>query len=65
MQAWDEVVTVEDHLQDGGFGSWMLEALCREQDLMRRIRLKALSPEVCGMVGRQEALNEAGGLSDK
>ncbi len=65
VQAWDEVVTVEDHLQDGGFGSWMLEALCREQDLMRRIRLKALSPEVCGMVGRQEALNEAGGLSDK
>ncbi len=65
VQGWSEVVTVEDHLQDGGFGSWMLEALCRDTSLMSRIRLKALSPEVCGMVGRQEALNEAGGLVDK
>jgi transketolase len=65
VQGWSEVVTVEDHLQDGGFGSWMLEALCRDKALMNRIELKALSPEVCGMVGGQEVLNEAGGLTDK
>ncbi len=65
VRAWDEVVTVEDHLHDGGFGSWMLEALCQEQDLMGRIRTKALSPDVCGMVGGQDVLNEAGGLTDK
>lgn len=62
---WDEVVTVEDHLYDGGFGSWMFEALARDKDLLRRIESKALSPEVCGMVGRQEVLNEAGGLTDR
>jgi transketolase len=65
VHGWNEVVTVEDHLQDGGFGSWMLEALCRDKQLMSRIELKALSPEVCGMVGKQEALNEAGGLTDQ
>lgn len=65
VQGWKEVVTVEDHLQDGGFGSWMLEALCRDKQLLGRIELKALSPDVCGMVGRQEALNEAGGLTDQ
>lgn len=63
VENWEEVVTVEDHLEDGGFGSWMCEALARAPELRARIKIKALSPKVCGMVGRQEVLNELGGLT--
>lgn len=61
LQAYDEVVTLEDHLQDGGFGSWLLEARAQ----MARggaVRPIALSPEVCGTVGSQATLNRLGGL---
>jgi hypothetical protein len=40
----------------------MCEALAGLPDLLTRIKIKALSPNVCGMVGRQEILNELGGL---
>jgi transketolase len=60
LKRWSEVVTVEDHLQDAGFGSWMLEAAVGSPDV--RINIRALSSAVCGMVGRQEVLNAAGGL---
>lgn len=60
---WSEVVTIEDHLRDAGFGSWMLEAASEFPALLARIKIKALSAEVCGMVGRQEVLNELGGLT--
>lgn len=63
IEGWRVVVTVEDHLQDAGFGSWMCEALAGSPELWARIRIKALTPEVCGMVGRQEMLNELGGLT--
>lgn len=59
---WKEVVTVEDHLLDGGFGSWMLESLSSAPDLFNRIKVKALSADVCGMVGKQETLTKLGGL---
>lgn len=62
VKIWGEVLTVEDHLLDAGFGSWMFEALADSPELLTRIKIKALSPEVCGMVGRQEILNELGGL---
>ena len=64
VAAWDEVVTVEDHLPDGGFGSWLREAVSIERpELNARIRTRALDPVVCGMVGKQETLNRAGGLA--
>jgi transketolase len=63
IAAWELVVTVEDHLIDGGFGSWMLEAISVEPGLLQRLKLKALDSKVCGMVGKQSMLNEAGGLS--
>jgi len=59
---WEEVVTVEDHLLDGGFGSWMLESLINHSELISRVSIKALNPIVCSMVGKQKTLNEAGGL---
>lgn len=63
IKNWTELVTVEDHLMDAGFGSWMLEAAAEMPELLTRIKIKALSPRVCGMVGRQEILNELGGLT--
>lgn len=60
---FDSVTTVEDHLEDGGFGSWMLEANAKDGGLMSRIRPVALDHKVCGMVGKQAMLNRAGGLT--
>jgi transketolase len=62
LEAHDEVVTVEDHLQDGGFGSWLLEANAMAVGVNCRIRPVALSPEVCGTVGSQATLNRVGGI---
>jgi len=59
----DSVTTVEDHLADCGFGSWMAEAITGHGDLAPRLRVRALDPAVCGMVGSQGRLNAAGGLA--
>ena len=47
--------SMEDHLEDGGFGSWLKEAECY-------MTIEALDPKVCGMVGTTEELLKAGGL---
>lgn len=62
-QAWQEIVALEDHLVDGGFGSWLLEALPAGSGTRERLRSLALSPEVCGTVGSQAMLNQLGGLT--
>ncbi len=54
--------TMEDHLVDGGFGSWMLEALNADRSFTGRVEVEALDPVVCGTVGSQSMLNELGGL---
>ncbi len=59
-----EVQTFEDHLYDGGFGSWMLEARALDPSLRCVVRPTALSPDVCGTVGSQATLNRFGGLDD-
>lgn len=56
------VVTVEDHLMDAGFGSWLLESIIIRPDLLARIKIKSLNSKVCGMVGKQSTLNAEGGL---
>lgn len=61
-KAFDEIVTMEDHLIDGGFGSWLMESL-QPFGLRPKIDIQALDPLVCGLVGQQQALNQAGGLS--
>ncbi len=57
-----EVVTLEDHLADGGFGSWLFEAVVQD-GLAGRLRPIALSADVCGTVATQETLNRLGGLT--
>lgn len=56
------VTTMEDHLRDAGFGSWLLEAVAATPELLPRLALEALDPRVCGTVGSQATLNAWGGL---
>lgn len=65
LKNFSSVTTVEDHLLDGGFGSWLMESCISEPDLLSRIRIKALDAKVCGMVGKQSTLNEQGGLTSE
>jgi transketolase len=57
------VMTLEDHLHDGGFGSWMLEAASADGAPPGLVSCRALDPRVCGTVGSQSMLNAYGGLS--
>jgi transketolase len=57
-----EVVTIEDHLQDGGFGSWLLEARASDPTLGCVVYPIALRAEVCGTVGSQKTLHCIGGI---
>lgn len=59
----EHVVPIEDHLIDGGFGSWLMEAVIREPGLASRISPIALDAAVCGTVGSQNMLNRLGGLT--
>jgi transketolase len=57
-----EVTTFEDHLADGGFGSWLTESVAGTE-AAARIRPIALSAEICEQVASQATLNRLGGLS--
>lgn len=56
------LVTVEDHLVDGGFGSWLREAFALDGQFPGCLNTLGLNPKVCGMVGSQGTLNRIGGL---
>lgn len=62
MAAFAEVVTLEDHLLDGGFGSWMAEGLIGTPEAAC-LRAIALSERVCETVAGQATLNRIGGLA--
>jgi transketolase len=59
---WQEVIVVEDHLLDGGFGSWLMESLINNPKLLSQLRFKNLDSSICGAVAKQETLNSMGGL---
>lgn len=63
VAAAKRVTTVEDHLVDAGFGSWLIESVVGIDGLPERIRIRGLDPAVCGMVGSQATLTAHGGLS--
>ena len=65
VENFTNVLTYEDHLMDGGFGSWLMEATSIRPDLLHRIRIKSLDSKVCGMVAKQSTLNIQGGLTDQ
>jgi transketolase len=63
IENFSSIVTVEDHLMDGGFGSWLLESVVSLPKLLPRIRIKSLDDKVLGMVAKQSTLNSQGGLT--
>lgn len=62
LSSCSEVITFEDHLIDGGFGSWMLESMPSGLGLREKIKIRALDSLVCGAVGNQQSMNQLGGL---
>ena len=65
VENFESVITVEDHLMDGGFGSWLLEATSIRPELLDRIKIKSLDAKVCGMVAKQSTMNAQGGLTEE
>jgi transketolase len=63
LERFPSIIAVEDHLPAGGFGSYLREAVGARPDTQARLHTIALSPVACGMVGRQDSLNAAGGLT--
>ena len=59
---YSHIQTIEDHLLDGGFGSWFLESLLHRKCDLNKISVNALDSKVCGVVGSHEELNAIGGL---
>lgn len=62
VRNYERILTLEDHLADGGFGSWLLESLRTEPSLIPRIQSVSLDSKVCDAVGSQSMLHELGGL---
>lgn len=60
VSMFSEIITIEDHLIDGGFGSWLLESCSRVN--RRKIIIKSLSEDIIGKVGDENYLNKIGGL---
>jgi transketolase len=64
VENYARIITVEDHLMDGGFGSWLLESISNHPYLLAKINIKALDAKVCGMVAKQSTMNQQGGLTE-
>lgn len=62
LSSYSEVTTIEDHLFDGGFASYVLEVISQYNIDARLVEPVYLSPEVIGKVGSQKYLENIGGL---
>ncbi len=51
---FNNLVTVEDHLQDGGFGSWVKESMGSDKCLIKNFYL---SDKIIGMVGTKKDMS--------
>jgi len=58
ISKWNEIITLEDHIEDGGFGSYILECNALMEN-KTKIKVKALNQKVCGMVGSQDEIKNA------
>lgn len=61
VDIFEEIISVEDHLADGGFGSWLRESLI---DMSSHLKLKnmTLSNNIIGAVGSEQYLLKLGGF---
>ena len=64
IKKYNKIITVENHLQDGGFGSWLGESLIKQDNKIKtKILSKFLSEKVIGKVGSENYLNSKFGLN--
>ena len=58
LKKYNEIVTFENHLQDGGFGSWVGEILNqRKKNIKINVHNKFINSKVVGQVGSETYLN--------
>ena len=50
LSNFDDIITIEDHLHDGGFGSWLMEAKSMDEKLNCRLKIQALNADVCELL---------------
>ena len=62
VKGWSEILTIEDHLQDGGFSSWLSESISQDKKQISKITTRSLNAGVCGQVGSQQILEKLGGI---
>lgn len=64
IKKYNNIITIENHLQDGGFGSWLNESLAQEKKNYSKTSIisKFLSPEIVGKVGNEDYLNKKYGI---
>jgi transketolase len=55
IKKFDEIITIEDHLHDGGFGSWIKECLVNT-NIKTKIKSKFIKDSVINKVGSSEYL---------
>ena len=55
IKKFSNIVTLEDHFYDGGFGSWIKECL-NDTNIKTKIKSKYISSNVINEVGSKEYL---------
>lgn len=60
---YQRIITIEDHLMDGGFGSWVLESLVGTNHASK-VHIKSLPLHMVGKVGREDHMHEIANLFD-
>jgi transketolase len=63
FKEFTHIISVEDHLIDGGFGSWINEILLQvEHDIRPDLRIISFDTNILGKVGDEKYLRKQGGL---
>lgn len=65
LKSYKKIVTIEDHLKDAGFGSWVLETIASNDEVRSSVDCKiiGLDSKVCGKVGNEKTLWKIGEIS--
>ena len=53
---YDKILTIEDHLLDGGFGSWVLECLIGTE-YISKIKINGFNKDIVGKVAKEDYLH--------
>ncbi len=61
IDKFERIVTVEDHLIDGGFGSWVRESIVKQSSHIK-IKNLALNKNIIGSVGSEDYLLKKAGF---